>query len=214
MAQELALQNVIINYPNLFDAKQINGTGDPKFSATLILPVDFDWGPVQQSVNEAIAAKWGANPPAGIKMPWTDAGPDGFPNQFLCKAYSGVDRPPQVADQLVQPVMDRGLIFSGCLVNAYVRFYGYPNNGGGIAVGLNGIMLVDNVNVTRLDNRKDLKEVFQPIAGAPAATAVGPGATTPVATTPVNTGAPAPATGAPVNTGAPASTPPNQPWNQ
>lgn len=217
MSNEMVLENVIISYPNLFEKKQINNSGDPKFSATLILPVDFDWGRANQVIEETIisakaSGRLSATAESGnIKLPWTDATPDGFPGQFLVRGYN--DRHVQVGDQNVQPVMDQSLIFAGCIVHAYVGFYGYLNNGGGIGVGLNGIQIVKNTDVKRLDNIKDIKDVFKPIAGAPAASApVNTGASAPV-----NTGAPVASSGPPqtISTGAPAaSTPSNQPWNQ
>ena len=174
MSKDAVLIDVIISYPNLFVAKQINGKGDPKFSATLILPANFDWNTVMPQIQEAITAKFGANVPANLKMPWQDATADGFPGQFLCKTYG--DRQPGVVDQGTQPIMDQGLIFAGCKVNAYVGFYAYDNNGGGVGVGINGVQIVDNsANMPRLDNSKSMSEVFQPIAGAPTATAPQPG---------------------------------------
>ena len=174
MSQEIVLEGCIISYPKIFVPEQIDGAGDPKHQAQLILPANAPWDILNACVAEAIASKFGATPPAGLKMPWKDATEKGFPGQFLVSAYSDASSPPQVTDQAVQPLMDRGKIFSGCIVNAYVRFYGYKQQGGGVTLWLNAIQIVDNVNVTRLDNTKAAKDVFQPIAGAPPATAVMP----------------------------------------
>jgi len=206
MSQDLVLENVVISYPTLFVPKQINGKGDPKFSATLILPANFDWGRVQAAAQEAITAKFGASVPANLRMPWKDATEDGFPGQFKVNAYS--DRAIQVVDQQVQPVMDQNQIFAGCIVNAYIRLYGYPNNGGGVAAGLNIIQIVNNTTVTRLDNAKSAKEVFQPIAGAPPPLAAAPAGYAPQPGAPVQQNyAPQPGAVAPPGYAAPQPTP-------
>ena len=36
----IILKNVRLAFPNLFKASQVNGQGDPKYSAALILPAD------------------------------------------------------------------------------------------------------------------------------------------------------------------------------
>ncbi len=134
MPQEIVIEGAIITWPKLFTPEQIDGAGDPKFQAKLILPANAPWDLLNACVNEATAAKFPNGAPAGLTLPWKDATNDGFPGQFFINAYSGAGDPPQVTDQAVQPLMDRSKIFSGCIVNAYVRFYGYPQQGGGIAV--------------------------------------------------------------------------------
>lgn len=166
MAQDIVLTG-IISYPNVFVPKQINGRGDPKFSATLILDPATDWAAAQACVQEAIAAKFPQGAPANLRMPFQPADEDGFPGQWKIHAYG--DRQPQVVDQRVQPVMDQNQLFAGCKVNMYVRFYGYDASGNrGVGVGLNAVQILDNVNVKRLDNSKDAKDVFQAVPGAPA----------------------------------------------
>jgi hypothetical protein len=171
MAQDIVLTG-IISYPTFFEPRQINGKGNPKFSGTLILDEGTDWNGVNACIQEALTAKFGTNIPPQWKNPIQPADAEGFPGRWLIRCYSDADKPPQVTDQRVQPVMDRSQIFAGCKVNLYVRFYGYSTSGNnGVGVGLNAVQIVDNVNVTRLDNTKDAKDVFQAIPGAPAQTA-------------------------------------------
>ena len=168
MAQDIVLTG-IISYPTLFEPKQINGKGDPKFSGTLILDPATDWNALNACIQEAIGSKFGNQVPANLRQPIVPADEDGFPGMWKIHAYSDAERAPQVVDQRVQPVMDRSQIFAGCKVNMYVRFYGYDTSGNkGLAVALNAVMIVDNINVTRLDNRRDAKDVFKPVPGAPA----------------------------------------------
>lgn len=168
MAQDIVLSG-IISYPHLFTPQQINGKGDPKFSCTLILDANTDWGAANTALQEALATKFGNAVPQHYKQPFQDASGDGFPGQFKINLYSDADKPPQVMNQAVQPLLDPAAIFAGCKVNVYLRLYGYSTSGNnGVGCGLNAVQLVDNVNVTRLDNRVDAKNVFQSVPGAPA----------------------------------------------
>ena len=219
MAQDIVLKG-IISYPNVFEAKQINGKGDPKFSASIILDPQTDWAAVQACVQEALVTKFGVGSiPQNYKSPFSQADEDGFPGLWLIHGYS--DRPVQVTDQRVQPVMDRSQVFAGCVVNVYVRFYGFDNAGNkGVGVGLNAVQIVDNVNVKLLDNTKDAKDVFKPIAGAPPALAPTafsqPGApVAPGAPQAFPTATPGPAAVAPTGPATSPSNPgPAMPWMQ
>ena len=171
MSTDIVLKG-IIKFPNLFEARQINGRGKPKYSAILILDPGTDWNALNATIQEALAEKFDRGLPQHWAYPVQDATEDGFPGQGLIKAYSNEEYPPQVVDQHLNKVLDKGAIFGGCLVNAYIRFYGYDESGNrGVGCGLNAVQIIDNVNVTRLDNRKDAAQVFQAIPGAPVQTA-------------------------------------------
>lgn len=167
MSQDIVL-NGIISYPKLFEAQQINGQGDPKFTCRLILDPTTDWNAVNACVQEAIRVKWPQGAPANLAMPFHDARDDGFAGQYYLNASSNAESPPQVVDQNVNPVLDRSKLFAGCRVACYLRFAGYDNLGKGVGVYVNAVQIIDNVNVTRLDKRVDAKAVFKPIPGAPA----------------------------------------------
>ena len=181
MATDIVLENVVIRYPHL-DAPW---TGKPSIEADyqcrLILPQDFSqWEQVQACVNEAIANKFGANPPASLKMPWLDQylqpslEKDGPYVGCYYMSPKGKGTKPGVVDQNSQVIPDLQIktkIFSGCIVNAYVNFYGYQVASTGVAIALQGIQLV-NDQVERLaDGSRDVTQVFKPLAGAPPATA-------------------------------------------
>lgn len=61
MDNKITLKNVRLAFPQLFEAKQVNGEGKPAFSASLLLSQD---DPQVDAVNEMIdriaAEKWGA----------------------------------------------------------------------------------------------------------------------------------------------------------
>ncbi len=168
MSTDIVLR-AILSYPQVFEPTQVQGQGEFKYRARLILDPQTDWGRVNGCITEAIAKKWPSGAPAGLEMPFHDATKDGFPGQYYISANSGTDYPPQVVDQNINRILDRSSVFGGCIVNASVNFYGAAVMGNQICVGLNAIQIVDNgPNVHRLDGRKDAKDLFQPIAGAPA----------------------------------------------
>lgn len=58
-----ALADVRLTFPNIFEAKQVNGQGDPKFSAAFIIRKDHPQLPaIKQAIADAALAKWGDAP--------------------------------------------------------------------------------------------------------------------------------------------------------
>ena len=58
MSTQVTLNNVVLSFNDLFVAKRARNkrgkeTGEPRFSATLLLPEDFDWVPLDDAANEA-----------------------------------------------------------------------------------------------------------------------------------------------------------------
>jgi len=168
MSQDIVLEG-IINFPTVFEPQQIDGKGEPKYSCTLILDPRTDWNAVQACVNEAIVAKFGNQIPSDLKMPFTLTEQPEFQGRYEIHAYGYSNRPIQVVDANVNPILDRSMVFSGCKAQMYVRFRAYNTSGNrGVGVDFYALQIVDNVNVKRLDNAKDAKDVFKAVPGAPA----------------------------------------------
>ena len=50
---------------------------------------------------------------------------------------------PQIVDRAVQPILDRGEVYSGCFIRASINFYAFNSNGNkGVACGLGNIQKV------------------------------------------------------------------------
>lgn len=192
MSRNALIEKAILSYPHLFKMwAGKDGTGDPKYSCKLILPPTFNWEGLTTAVNEAAVAKFGTTVNmAELQMPWQkspgvdnpvkDGSYQGY-HQISASAYE--DNPPRVIDQALQPIIKPELVFAGCEVDAYVYASGYDTKGNkGVRLSLDVVRVVRNDDsVERLDSRKDVEEIFKPIAGAPAATApaVGGAPTTP-----------------------------------
>lgn len=70
---------------------------------------------------------------------------------------------PGVVDQNVQPILDPERIYSGCVINASVNFFGYLNTGkAGISCGLNHVQLV--ADGEHLSGRKPASATFTAIS--------------------------------------------------
>jgi hypothetical protein len=204
----IVLENVILSHPHLFEAKQYKGTGAFRYSANFIFPQNYDFTTINALV---AAARTEKGLPDTVRTPLSQVKEGPYKGFWQISSYA-YEFAPQVVDQALQPVMDRGQIWAGCRVNANVDIYGYNNAGDGVTAGVTHVMVVDNVPseaLPRLDNRKDAADVFQPIAGAPVATAPGAPGGMPGG---APGGAPAgvPAAGAPA-AGAPAATTPGMP---
>lgn len=181
----LLISNCVISYPHLFTARRAGRpgqeTGEPRYSANFILPLDLDQEDQQllsDTVNAAIVSVFPAGPPPGLKMPWKEAADadESLRGRICIAASSTQDQPPGVFTQTGPMAAEQqSQLFAGCIVNAHVRVYAYTRGSNGVTFGLNDVQLVDNQNVTRLDNRKSGAEVFGvPGAGFPSPSAPVP----------------------------------------
>ena len=186
MSQEVIIQGYL-SYPHLFTPRQVTNaqgvtSGDPKFSANVIALPGFDWGPVQAAI--ALATnEWNLkNPqkpvPQGARMPLEQVTEGPYTGSWQLKASSSQDRRPQIVGlnpQIPISPQEISAIFPGCLVNMWVRIYGYGVMDVGITAAFNGLQIVSTAaDLPRLDNSRNAAEVFQVIAGAPPATAGQP----------------------------------------
>lgn len=194
MSQDLVVQG-FLSYPHLFTPRQVNNQGEPKYSCNIIVPQNFDWGPFQAAIAEGWNAKFpGQAMPQNVKQPFDQVTEGPYAGFWQIKASTKQERPPQVVMQNREKVAphQQGELFPGCVVNAYIRVYGYDTMGQGVAAGLNAIQLVSgDASLPRLDNAKPIEQVFEVIPGGPAATAQNPGANV----SPANMGAGGPAGG-------------------
>ena len=142
---------VRLSYANVWEAVSING-GTPKYSVSLIIPKS-DTKTIE-AINAAIdaaikegAAKFGGKIPnkAALKLPLRDGDverdDEAYKGAYFVNANS--TSAPQIVDRAVQPILDRGEVYSGCYARVSVNFYAFNSNGNrGIACGLGNIQKV------------------------------------------------------------------------
>lgn len=136
------LNNVRINYPNLFEAKQAaTGQGEAKFSAAFIFGKDHpQFAAIQKAIVDSATEKWGAKTndvlaslKATDKLAMHDgdakADKEGYKGNYFINASNKLR--PLVVDGQRQPLTAAsGTIYSGCYVNAIVQFWSQDNQFG------------------------------------------------------------------------------------
>lgn len=142
---------VRLSYANVWEPVSINGS-KPKYSVSLIIPKDDKQtvDAINRAVENAIkdgAAKFGGKvPPRGsLKLPLrdgdTERDDEAYKGSYFVNANSTTA--PQIVDRQVQPILDRGEIYSGCFARVSVNFYAFNSNGNrGIACGLGNIQKI------------------------------------------------------------------------
>ena len=142
---------VRLSYANVWEPASVNGS-NPKYSVSLIIPKDdkATIDAINRAVENAIkdgAAKFGGKiPPRGaLKLPLrdgdTERDDEAYKGSYFVNANSTTA--PQIVDRQVQPILDRGEVYSGCYARVSINFYAFNSNGNrGIACGLGNIQKI------------------------------------------------------------------------
>ena len=174
------LNNVRLTFPQLFDAKQVNGQGDPKFSAAFLIPRDHpQLGAVKEAIKAAADAKWGAKAlevlkalQASDKLALHDGDAksdyDGYADNLFVNASNKIR--PLVIGQQREPLQAAdGKPYSGCYVNAIVEFWSQDNNfGRRVNASLLGVQFVKD-GERLAGGGVASQDDFEPIPGTEAA---------------------------------------------
>ena len=164
---------VRLSYASIWEPRSVNG-GSEKYSVSLIIPksdkktVDAINAAIDAAIDEGIG-KFGGKKPnkAAIKLPLRDGDierdDEAYANSFFVNANSTTA--PQIVDQKVQPIMDRGEVYSGCYARVSINFYAFNSNGNkGIACGLGNIQKVKDGEP--LGGKRNASEDFETIDDA------------------------------------------------
>jgi hypothetical protein len=138
---KIALANVRLAFPVLFEAKTVNGEGEPAFSASFLIPPDH---PAVKQINDAAETigkeKWGAKWPqvkkemvAKDRLPLHDGDAKssytGFEGMMYVSARNKTR--PLVIDRDKSPLnQSDGRPYAGCYVNASIELWAQDNNYG------------------------------------------------------------------------------------
>lgn len=150
MATKLVTGKVRFSFCNLFEPKEPQGGGDPKYSVTLLIPKSdkSTMGKIQAAIAEArdkFCQRNGANalPPKpnhtlhdgdGQRDNGEEYGPECKGNYVITVSSK---QKPVIVDAFGNEVTDPGEVYSGCYGRASINFYGYSRNGKkGISAGL------------------------------------------------------------------------------
>ena len=138
---KVKLNNVRLSFPQLFEAKTVNGEGKPAFSAAfLISPKDPQIKVITDAIDAVAKEKWGAKADAMLKTIRAadktclhsgdlKANYDGFEGMMYISARNAIK--PLVIDVNKTPLTAQdGKPYAGCYVNAVVELWGQKNQFG------------------------------------------------------------------------------------
>ena len=138
---KLKLNNVRLAFPQLFEAKTVNGEGKPAFSGTFLIATDDKQiATINAAIDLVAKDKWGAKADTMLKqMRAADkvclhdgdlkASYDGFPGNMFISARNAVR--PTVLSQSKSPLTEAdGKIYAGCYVHAVLELWAQDNNYG------------------------------------------------------------------------------------
>ncbi|MDO5715741.1 MAG: DUF2815 family protein [Tissierellia bacterium] len=149
---EVTTGKVRLSYCNLFKPRAMQPGQEEKYSTTLLIPKsDVE---TKQRIDAAIEAakqkgaadKWGGQVPPIVPTPIHDGDgvrpSDGLPYGDECKGHwvmtasANVDYPPEVVDQLLNPIINQSDIYSGCYARVNLLFYPYGGGSTGFRKGV------------------------------------------------------------------------------
>lgn len=129
----------------------ING-GTEKYSVSVLIPkndketIDAINVAIDNAIKEGIA-KFGGKMPnkAAIKLPLRDGDiekdDEAYKGHYFINANSKTA--PQIVDRQVNPILDKGEVYSGCYARVSLNFYAFNSNGNkGVACGLGNIQKI------------------------------------------------------------------------
>lgn len=150
----IKLNNVRLAFPQLWQAKTVNGEGEPAFSAVLLLKADDPQIKVLEAAfTELAKERWGAKAEAMLKTIKSKDGfclhdgdlkeaYDGFAGHMYVSARNKVR--PLVINADKSPLVEQdGKPYAGCYVNASIDLWAQDNNyGKRINASLRGVQFV------------------------------------------------------------------------
>lgn len=156
MSTRVVTNKVRLSFPHLFEAEQVNGEGDPKYSVMILIPKsDTETiAAIREAEKEAIEvgknSKFGGKIPANLASIVKDGDEDGTAEDYpereghiYMTVSSSQKYRPGVVDRRVQPILDQSEVYSG--VFAKVSMTAFPYTFGskkGISFGLNNVQVL------------------------------------------------------------------------
>ncbi|EKS9794858.1 MULTISPECIES: DUF2815 family protein [Burkholderia] len=138
---KIKLSNVRLAFPQLFEAKTVNGEGKPAFSAAFLIdPADPQVKELNAAIDQVAKDKWGAKADAILKQMRAQdkialhdgdlkSNYDGFPGNLFVSSRSATR--PLVIDKDKTPLTEQdGKPYAGCYVNASVELWAQDNSFG------------------------------------------------------------------------------------
>lgn len=137
-----------LSFVNLFTPKK-NDQGKDVYSTALLLPPDYDLGPLKAALHAAAVEKWGENrakwpqlkrPPEKVIRPAEESQwYVGFPGWHFINATTQTS--PGVVNASREDVHDPAQAYAGRWARLSLNAFAYDKNGRGVTLGLNNVQL-------------------------------------------------------------------------
>ena len=143
---------VRFSYPNVFEAKSVNGSA-PKYSVSLIIPKTDKKTLAKiktaiETVKKEGAHKWGSKVPANLRLPLRDGDVDRGDDPAYADSYFinvNSNARPGIVDDDLNPIMDQSEFYAGCYGRASIVFFAYNTNGSkGISAALQNLQKLED----------------------------------------------------------------------
>lgn len=137
-----------LSYANIWEPKQVNGSGDPKYSCCLLIPKSdtATLAKIKAAIDHvkadpAALTKWGGKLPPKLKTPLRDGDEEkddeNYADCWFMNANASESRRPLIIDRSCNPVLDQDEVYSGCYANVKIGLFAYSASGNrGIGAGL------------------------------------------------------------------------------
>jgi len=168
MATRVITGKCRLSYEHIWIARASVQGGDPKYSATILIPkTDMKtYEAIKKAMMIETAAKWSTTVPQNLKIPLKDGDraldKDGKQRRetighWIITATS--HQRPDIVDKDLNDVIDKSAVYSGCYCRFQVAFQAYDlPTSKGIGCYLNNIQKLDDGD--RFGSRQSAKDVF------------------------------------------------------
>lgn len=141
---------VRLSYVNLFKPR-VDMSGKNRYSVTLLIPkTDTDTlsrinAAIQAAAAKGVEGAWGGVKPPTLATPLHDGDgvrASGEPFGEECKGHwvmtasSDENHPPELVDQMLNPIIDQTVLYSGCYARVNVNFFPYGGGTTGFKKGI------------------------------------------------------------------------------
>ena len=145
------------SYVHVFQPQApLGGTGDPKYSVTLLIPksdvatINLIYAEIERAKQEGLQRVFNGVMPAVLALPVYDGDgkrPNGEDCGEECRGHmvlrASSKEQPSVVDAGIQPILNPADVYSGCYIRASISFYAYNQAGNrGVGCGLNAVQKI------------------------------------------------------------------------